>query len=440
MSARAQPEIVVVGAGLAGLSAAICVQAAGRRCIVIERRAQPGGLCGTHVLGGREFPIACNDFGTSLAAFCRRTGVALELRAARTRFHFVRRGRVRRLELPLSLRTALNLLGHARAGLGLWRSASEPGIATLADWISRAQVDGVAADWLASLGYPIGLAPARLPVDLLAAEFSREHGYGYDRPQVPVGGPGVLAAAIARRFEELGGAIRYGCELRAWAREVDAGGRSAFTLATSLGEIRARAVITSEPRASAWPARALAGLEFTTLHLAASRALAWPRGHHTLTWFPEDVAGWLGALDAGESPREFGFHVYESGVESDGELALGALCFLPRGLRDPTPAQRAQLEQTLLGGLERLLPGFGAALRFRQLVAPADFERIHALSPAACWRAPLPGVAKPECFDPQTGLVHAGSSVGPPGEHAGQALRSGEWAARTARAEIDARK
>jgi phytoene dehydrogenase-like protein len=440
MSARAQPEIVVVGAGLAGLSAAICAQAAGRRCVVIERRAQPGGLCGTHVLSGREFPIACNDFGASLAAFCRRVGIALELRSERTRFHFERKGRVRRLELPLTLRTALAMLGKARAGFALWECRREPGIATLADWIARAGIDAEAADWIASLGYPIGLAPAQLPIELLAAELSRAQSYGYDRPNVPVGGPGVMAAAFARRFEELGGAIRYGCELRECEREIERDGGDRFTLAISLGEIRARAVITSEPRASAWPAQARAGLEFTTLHLAVSRELRWPRGYHTLTWFPADIAGWLGALDAGERPHEFGFHVYESGLENDGELALGALCFLPRGLRDPSADARATLEAQLLAGLERILPGLGAALRFRQLLAPADFERMHGLSPAACWRTPLPGLAKPDCFDPQSGLVHAGSSVGPHGEHAGQALRSGEWAARAALARLSQEK
>ena len=38
---------VVVGAGLAGLSAAIHLAAAGRDVVVVEAEAVPGGRCGT---------------------------------------------------------------------------------------------------------------------------------------------------------------------------------------------------------------------------------------------------------------------------------------------------------------------------------------------------------------------------------------------------------
>src|SRR5919197_1541540 len=46
---------VVVGAGLAGLSAAIHLAAAGREVVVVEAEAQPGGRCGTVTVGGYRF-------------------------------------------------------------------------------------------------------------------------------------------------------------------------------------------------------------------------------------------------------------------------------------------------------------------------------------------------------------------------------------------------
>src|SRR4029450_6381710 len=42
---------VVVGAGLAGLSAAIHLAAAGREVVVVEAEAVPGGRCGTVTVG-----------------------------------------------------------------------------------------------------------------------------------------------------------------------------------------------------------------------------------------------------------------------------------------------------------------------------------------------------------------------------------------------------
>ncbi len=440
MAARREPEVVVVGAGLSGLAAALCTQAAGRRTWILERRSQPGGLCGTQVLDGREFPIACNTFGRGLAAFCRRFGVALELREERTRLDFERGGRVRRLELPLSLGTALRLLPHAPALRELWRHARQGSAQTLDQLLTQAGVAGELADWLAALGYPFGLPPARLPLDWIAAECSREQSYGYAHPTQPLGGPGVMAAAFARRFEELGGEIRYGCEVLGCERASGAGGRERLRLRSSEGELAARAVITSEPRFGEWPADARPGLEISTLQLGVSRALRWPTGTHTLSWFPAGIADWLGALDAGEEPPVAGFQVFESGLDSGDELALSVHCFLPRGMRDPDAARRAHAEDALLSGLERLLPGFGAALRYRRLLAPADFERLHGLSCAVIGRQPPPGLRKPEPFDSRTGLTHVGHSVGPPGDHAGQALRSGEQAARAVLAQLAAGK
>ena len=46
---------VVVGAGLAGLSAAIHLAAAGREVVVVEAAAVPGGRCGTVAVGGYRF-------------------------------------------------------------------------------------------------------------------------------------------------------------------------------------------------------------------------------------------------------------------------------------------------------------------------------------------------------------------------------------------------
>src|SRR5919198_1446927 len=46
---------VVVGAGLAGLSAAIHLAAAGREVVVVEAGPQPGGRCGTATVGGYRF-------------------------------------------------------------------------------------------------------------------------------------------------------------------------------------------------------------------------------------------------------------------------------------------------------------------------------------------------------------------------------------------------
>jgi phytoene desaturase len=49
------PPTVVVGAGLAGLSSAIHLAAAGREVVVLEASEAPGGLCGSATAGGYRF-------------------------------------------------------------------------------------------------------------------------------------------------------------------------------------------------------------------------------------------------------------------------------------------------------------------------------------------------------------------------------------------------
>src|SRR3954470_7520913 len=50
-------DLIVVGGGLAGLTAATLVARAGRSVIVLERAARPGGRAATHVRGGIHFNL-----------------------------------------------------------------------------------------------------------------------------------------------------------------------------------------------------------------------------------------------------------------------------------------------------------------------------------------------------------------------------------------------
>ncbi|MCB0900296.1 MAG: FAD-dependent oxidoreductase, partial [Actinobacteria bacterium] len=48
-------RVVVVGAGLAGLSAAMRLAGAGREVVVLEREDRPGGRAGRLEMGGYSF-------------------------------------------------------------------------------------------------------------------------------------------------------------------------------------------------------------------------------------------------------------------------------------------------------------------------------------------------------------------------------------------------
>ena len=58
MSPPSEFDVAILGAGLSGLTTGLHLQAAGRSTVILERRGEAGGLCGTHQLDGYEFVIA----------------------------------------------------------------------------------------------------------------------------------------------------------------------------------------------------------------------------------------------------------------------------------------------------------------------------------------------------------------------------------------------
>ncbi|HSJ95954.1 MAG TPA: FAD-dependent oxidoreductase, partial [Myxococcota bacterium] len=75
-------EVVVVGAGVAGLAAATRLLAAGQAVRVVERASRAGGRAGLAMLGGRPVDPTAARIGTgdaALLALIRETGLAAQL-------------------------------------------------------------------------------------------------------------------------------------------------------------------------------------------------------------------------------------------------------------------------------------------------------------------------------------------------------------------------
>jgi phytoene dehydrogenase-like protein len=428
--ARDEHDAIVVGAGLAGLTAALHLQRAGRRTVLIERRAKVGGLCGTFAHEGHEFVVGCNDFGAGLERELHELGVEISFHHPRTAMFF-EGGRV---EHPPGPGTALRLLRKlpaiARAILG----ARHADTITLGQLVDRHVRD----PWLADVACLPAFAMMRSPDDVMlsaiAADFSKEHGYGYDVSATPVGGPQAMADAMARRFRELGGALLLEHACLARRRE-----GTLHVVETPTGELRARALLSSEGRWGFYPPGTKKGLEVASLLLAMEASFPFPDGLHAIDGFPRGLASVLRALEGGRPVGAFPVHLFRADLRPrDGLVTANALLVLPRGERALAPARRHALQQHALATLDVLLPGFSAAVRGAWLLDPIEYAERVGLSCAPSRYVPPLGFGKPPSYDAARDIHFIGVSAGPPGDHAGAAVRSGSLAARSAQRALEA--
>ena len=421
---RERYDVIVIGAGLGGLSAALELQQRGLRVALIERLDRVGGLCGTCHHDGYEFVVACNDFGLAMETRLRKLGVTVSFSKPKTLvFHDGQE-----YTLPPDARTlaklALRMPDLWRYFSALRRAKRRDGhgpddIETLVDATVR---DKRLNDLLKLPAYLMGVAPRQFWVETLFHEF--DFGYGYWQPTTPVGGPQRMAQAMADRFAE-SGRLMLGTECTGMRSE---GGDKVVD--TTRGSYRARYVVNAAVDESNYPATFQRGLPVSMYWLVIDKRFSYPAGFHSLVNFPAGISDWFGALDVGSMPPRFGFHVFRSDLsENQDYYTMNLYFYLPRGTVDPDASILSVAERYLFSELEKMLPGIGAAMRRRYFVSPAEFVRRHRLSGRVMPVILPPGFPKPGNYDPFSDTYYAGSAVYPPGDHAGAAARSGAEAA-----------
>ncbi|MFE9581308.1 phytoene desaturase family protein [Nocardia sp. NPDC006044] len=421
-------DVIVIGAGLAGLAAAIALQAAGRRVTIIERADRTGGLCGSRIIDGYSFTIACNDFGHFIVDAMAGLGVHADFTRPRSLLCTTQRT----YQLPIGPATVWPLLRETpdliRFVRTLRRGIDSPETVFVGDVLDAVK-GGTVADLIGIWCWAFGTPPHRFRCDKFAALFARNPGYGYDRMVTPVGGPQALVDAMTNRFTELGGEIELGSEVL----DVEAGPEGK-AVSTANGVRRARHVISSQSRFDRYPSGTVPGLAIGTLHIAADGAAPFPAGVHTVAHVPDGIPEILNRLDTGELPDDIPFTVFPCGpsgsVPAD-RRTFNAYFLFPRGVDELGVPERNRIEHYLLARLESMIPGFTARIRYRRLVSPLEFTALHGVPSYATPVIIPPGCDKPDGYDPVRDIHYIGNHVQPVGEHACGAIASGLRAAET---------
>lgn len=133
-------------------------------------------------------------------------------------------------------------------------------------------------------------------------------------------------------------------------------------------------------------------LEVALLLPAVDKSFPNPRVYHILFWPQSRITQELRRLDSGVPKSRTSLHIYGPELpERAAHYTINAALPLPRGARGPSPERRANIRECVLETIESGLPAF------RQ----------------------TPN------YDAARDIIFFGTSVGPPGEHAGATSHSG---------------
>ena len=234
---RIEPPTIVLGAGIAGLTAGLELARRGAEVVILEKNAHAGGLARTLSLDGFRFDLGGHRFHSNNPQVVRWVQELLgdELQVVERASHIYINGRF--VDYPLRMPGALRAFPPgeaARMGLSYLRAAlrrSDGEDRSFEDWVVRrfgrrvfeaffrpytekvwgVPCDRISADWAAArIGIPSlwqafrqSLFPPKTPPATAVSRF-----------YYPKAGFGAIPKAIARAFEQRGGRILTGASVR----------------------------------------------------------------------------------------------------------------------------------------------------------------------------------------------------------------------------------
>ena len=446
------PQVIVIGAGLGGLSAAAELSRGGLRVLVLEATAHVGGRCGTRLVEGARFAVGANTFGIRTQRELERHGVPrpffsapyrIAYQGQNVRFPFDRSSiaalRALGFSTPLVVRTAVKLA---------WAIHGEPPAAeTYRDIIHRLLGGRGGVELLEAEAWYLGAHPNALPASCLKTFFGLH--YGFHRPVYPIGGAHRIPEALVEAIQRAGGEVRTGQRVEAIRIE----GGIASGVRCSGDEIPATVAVVSNlelgvtlrltdlvPELAALiktTTTYLRGLSFANLLLrlkpgACGFASLGARGAApgSILLVDAPAAQVISELEAGRLPSAPILNVVQTQAlseEAPSEAALSLLALWPRS--PVTAEERHRFVESALDRLERSDRGFRSALLWHRLVTPDEYEAAFGFSSCPSPVLESPAYEKSGWRLPVARLYNVGTTVQPRGCHTGSAMESGRLCA-----------
>ena len=429
MDSKCIYDAVIVGGGLSGLMAGISLQKSGYKTIIVEKRSETGGLCGTFTLDGREFIIACNDFGKSIEQYFKALQIPQAFKPVKMKLHFSFG------EMVFPLRgSAFNLLKFTPDIIRLVKAANAIKKGTLsyvylAELINNHCKNEDFKDLLYTTVYGAGTPAELLRLDdIVATLFNKELNYGYNETVVPIGGLGKMVDNMTRYFKVLGGMLILETAVTHSSKIYD----NLHEINLSNGKIlTSKTLLSSKGRLDQYSGKFQSGLKLGMLHLSVHNSFKFPDSFHTMAYMPKGINDWFSQFHEGMFPVQFGFHFVKSELQNHGDsYGITAYHYVPRGIEVISEGQKKIIRDYIIEKMNVCLSGIKEAVIYEKHLDPAAFTKVHEGLSSVLFAKMMEGdFEKPEIYDEKNDTYFIGNTVNPPGEHACGAMLSGLKAA-----------
>ncbi|MDD3828402.1 MAG: FAD-dependent oxidoreductase [Anaerolineae bacterium] len=441
-------EVIVVGAGVGGLSAAAHLAQAGIRTLVIEQTAFPGGRCYSRTLDGVEYDIGALYLGGSVPGLLRdvlglncratpfRAGIAVDDKLVSFPFDGQT---VRQLRAcGVSKRALAHFLLHVPR---LFSSSTFERYESVDDILRMLTADETIR-FMGNVLYGVsGTSPRHLP-----SNYARLNGtiagYRATNPQYLEGGNRAVADLLVQEVRKYG-RIQFGERAECLMIEGQrvggvVTGRRTYRADFVISNADIRTTVLGLCDAAIWPDDYRYGVEMlrrplsvASVFMTFTRDVQLPQGYGVF-FVADDPISEFQCLEDGHFPSQSMFILYVPTQilhEHDGQHRATLQFYYPRGDISPEVLDR-QVRQIMAVGLDRLWPRFSECVTAYKVYSPERYFQEFGLHPYVFGVSPALGQRRYRVRTPIPNLFCVGDSVQPEGPCVPQAMESGFAAAR----------
>lgn len=440
-------DIIIIGAGIGGLTAGAFLSKAGKKVLVIEKGNNIGGRCSSRTWNGFSFDVGADYFAKGMLKNFARLGKDVALRPIGFSARSFNKGKVMTIPPGLHLIKELSGFGMSKkeiAGFSL-RMAGEILYEKYSkryktnDSVIDAVTDNPLLRNILNIGaFFSGSLPHKMPSYWFNLLFGRT--FGYDFPFYPMDGAQRIPDLLLEVIRENGGEVRANTSVEKILIEKN----KAAGVKTTEEEIEADVVISNsgiqDTVFNLMKGKGLSaefknrvrkykpGLLMNSIFTAFKTDIAMMNNVHLYCYFPDDVKEMFSALHKGKFPDDYIFTLSVpdavTGKRTDG-CCTGTIKFItPRSVNNKEDILKEA--DKVIERVNRILPNFRNSIVWKKIVTSEDYEDEIGFESCIAPVAESIEYKKMSHRMPIKGLYNVGATVLPNGGCTASAMESGK--------------